>query len=406
MPEQVSRLSPNRIETEELNARQFNAAFNKINNALSKTRTKQSKRSLTPARLKGKSKADLIKLGHKSDGTPFTREDLLVFDKQKKALGEKFNSGEKGIPVAQVISASRSIDIKRANNTVDDNTGVTTASIVGMKSDVLIGRVKASAASKYTDHRVQIRLESYVEHMTEAEPTQKGYINAAKKAMNGNISFDCDCGRHQYWYRYLATIGGFALSPKEFAFPKIKNPRGHGVACKHVLLTINKMQSVSWLRLVASEMSKSARKDGFGDDPKTSNVIFDDAEIEKSLKSNRRGKIDQAKYKEAYDKHLKTQKKMAKRASTDKQRIAELESLLLRARKENAKLYMAQTAATSPKKPKAKQQKPKKPNMEEKLKGFMSNAKDLGVSKDNALAAFAKKHKTTIEKLKSMQAKK
>ena len=31
----------------------------------------------------------------------------------------------------------------------------------------------------------------------------------AKNLLNfGKLKFECDCGRHDYWYRYIATIGG------------------------------------------------------------------------------------------------------------------------------------------------------------------------------------------------------
>lgn len=55
----------------------------------------------------------------------------------------------------------------------------------------------------------------------------------------GRLLFDCDCGRHTFWYRYIATIGKFNTGRPETGFPKIRNPKLMGVACKHVLRTMH-----------------------------------------------------------------------------------------------------------------------------------------------------------------------
>ncbi len=56
------------------------------------------------------------------------------------------------------------------------------------------------------------------------------------------LKFDCDCGRHRFWYRYISTIGGFNAGRDETGFPKIRNPQLTGVACKHVLRTLTAIQ--------------------------------------------------------------------------------------------------------------------------------------------------------------------
>lgn len=57
------------------------------------------------------------------------------------------------------------------------------------------------------------------------------------------LSFDCDCGRHRYFLRYVATIGGFAAGGRNGGFPKIRNPGLKGVACKHVLRVMTEIES-------------------------------------------------------------------------------------------------------------------------------------------------------------------
>jgi hypothetical protein len=125
----------------------------------------------------------------------------------------------------------------------------------------LLFRVRAGDDSEYAYHQVKVRLEDW-EHEVRAGQGN-AYLPAATNAARGRISFDCDCGRHQYWYRYLATIGGFALDPKEFAFPKIRNPKLQGCCCKHVIKTLAVLQTPFVQSRIALEMKDQAQKKGW-----------------------------------------------------------------------------------------------------------------------------------------------
>lgn len=57
------------------------------------------------------------------------------------------------------------------------------------------------------------------------------------------LAFDCDCGRHTYWFRYISTIGGFNAGRAETGFPTQRNPQLHGVACKHVLRAMSEIDT-------------------------------------------------------------------------------------------------------------------------------------------------------------------
>lgn len=52
---------------------------------------------------------------------------------------------------------------------------------------------------------------------------------------NTPIRFQCGCGRFTYWYRFIATKGGWNLGRDEHRFPKIRNPDLDGVLCKHTI---------------------------------------------------------------------------------------------------------------------------------------------------------------------------
>ena len=71
------------------------------------------------------------------------------------------------------------------------------------------------------------------------------------------LAFDCDCGRHRYWFRYISTIGNFNAGRKELGFPKIRNSNLLGVACKHVLRVMSEVESsTSVLNFLTKHMIK------------------------------------------------------------------------------------------------------------------------------------------------------
>ncbi len=306
----------------DLNDRQFTQLFKKIEKAQKQAR-RDAKRTLRPSAFNNPTTKALKALGEKAKGQRFTKADLEQFDKNRQRHMEKYDSKTAGITYAFLVKNSRKIDIDRANNRVDDGTGINSAALIGMKGNVVLIRVGASMASKHQEHSVKVRLEQWDELLKlppDTDPTQ-----AAQMACGGRISFDCDCGRHQYWYRYLGTMGNYQLSPpKEFAFPKIKNPEMSGVACKHVLLATTKLQSKAWHRILAKRLEMQAKKIGFGSDNKT---YILSKEEKKAAAKNRKNNVDQEAATKEYNRYLRASKaleKKIKQRGTDKERIQRL----------------------------------------------------------------------------------
>ena len=303
------------VTTIDLDEKSFNKAFNRILTAQRKSRqgSTTKNRQLTPAILRRKKPTvrDLARLGQKTDGTPFTEADILDMQARAIKLGKK-SAGKKGITVHEVIRRSRKIDVDRANNRVADGSGITTAKLSGMKAPNIVNvRVKASSISKHMEHRVRFRLEEWEQEMVNAD----SYDEAVKNACAGRISLDCSCGRHQYWYRYIASVGGYQLSPpKEGVFPKIRNPKITGIACKHILKSIQMLQSPAWHKVLAKQMERQARHLGFSDDPKL-NAFFtgDDA---KEAAKNRKTKINLEKTRTEFKKYVARQAALAKKAKS------------------------------------------------------------------------------------------
>lgn len=150
---------------------------------------------------------------------------LEAYAANVKAASNKFLGG---ITPKEVINQSRLEDVNRANRQIF------LASVFKRKGNVISFLTNAGPKSKDSHHYVTVQLLDYPELLlarTKAPP-----ITAVKEAViNGKIRFDCDCGRHQYWYRYVASIGKYNYGLDENRYPSTRNPQLTGVACKHVL---------------------------------------------------------------------------------------------------------------------------------------------------------------------------
>lgn len=200
-------------------------------------------------------KRDLVlDYGGKGGTVSYTLADL---NKMATVMGKaegKFGESTRGVTVAALIKTSRPIDVARAHK-------ITNSTLYKFDGSILIFRSKASDESDVAYHQVKVKLEDWEHEVRAGEGNT--YLPAAANAARGRVSFDCDCGRHQYWYRYLATIGGFALDPKEFAFPKIRNPKLQGCCCKHVIKTLAVLQAPFVQSRIALEMKEQATKKGW-----------------------------------------------------------------------------------------------------------------------------------------------
>lgn len=108
--------------------------------------------------------------------------------------------------------------------------------------------------SKVTNHHVEIEFSSFSALISS---TGQNAVNQVKRWLaGGKIKFECDCERHTFWYRYMATIGGYGLGRKENGYPKLRNPLLSGVACKHVLKTVYWIQSPSGIEYLKKEVQK------------------------------------------------------------------------------------------------------------------------------------------------------
>ena len=150
---------------------------------------------------------------------------LEAYAANVKAASNKFLGG---ITPQEVVNQSRFEDINRANRQIF------LASVFKRKGNVISFLTNSGPDSKDSHHYVTVQLIDYPELLLAR--TKAPSVTAVKEAVNdGKVRFDCDCGRHRYWYRYVASIGKYNYGLDENRYPSTRNPQLTGVACKHVL---------------------------------------------------------------------------------------------------------------------------------------------------------------------------
>ncbi len=383
---------PRKTVTQNTTQKEFKAferLFNKIRSAKASSR-REGQRTLTPALMRKHlaSGAPLSLIyGVNADGTPFTTDDLKRFDKRAQAVRGKYKMTGQGVPAYQLIAASRAVDIERSKKEIRN---ATFYRIFNSKSGVVLHfRVSASQQSKFQHHQVRVRLEEWTDWLT----STKSFNKAAKKTLNGRISFDCDCGRHQFWYRYVATIGGFALRPLENAYPKIRNPRLTGACCKHVLKALATLRTPVVQRIVSDEMKKTADKIGFGDDNSVATRFLKGKELKKATRAGSAARsVSQKEAREAFKIYQGAKKGIRKKMS-EKKSVDALEKLKLE------KAVYKQIAKKAQREKDALSQNLLREKLNSSL--LMAVYRDK-IPKEQAMKAFAKEHQLPMKEVEGL----
>ncbi len=371
-----------------LSEKDFMRVFNVIAKEQSNNR-QNAKNTLQPQRLSRKSVEDLVRIGKRADGTAFTIDDLKRFAKMRDKY-RKRRSGTKGIYYYELIADAREIDIKRASGASNDGLQIYSSSFARFeRGNILNYRVKASPTSKHHEHRVKIRLEDWEEALEQSDG--KSYDAAVRMATRGHMSIECTCGRHQFWYRYMATVGGYQLGRnREMAFPKVRNPNLKGTACKHVIQVAKKLQSTIEHKRLVRLMEKQAISVGFTDSGKGSTYT-----ARKNEKINSRGaqvterqleqaKAEYAKYKARKASLVSKVKSNPKQAKAAQDKIKRLKSEVAQSRRNEQRL---QSQIDKLKKQQKQQIKNK---LKSQVQTAINVAVQLGATQEQAVKAYSK----------------
>lgn len=190
-----------------------------------------------------------VTYGNQGGFIDLTAVDLHAFAENIKLLQNRF---KQGITAKQVIDGSRPEDLKRANEQIKF------AVPVSHKDGMVNFLTDASGNGKEANHHVRVEFIAF-NSLIQTNADQK----TARNLLNqGRLKFECDCGRHTYWYRYIATIGGYGCGRQENGYPKIRNPQLTGIACKHVLRVMDYIRSAAGIRYMWQQLQKvQARQD-------------------------------------------------------------------------------------------------------------------------------------------------
>lgn len=324
----------------QLSAAKIAKAFAETSRKL-RTERQNATRTLSPDTLRQAIKSGEVSpemevlIGKKRDGSSFTADDLKDFAKARDKVQKK---STQGVKIDQLIAASRPDDVKRANGSYQPrapngwvgNLSRGAARLYQAKNGILSFSVKASGDGPDTSHKCRVKLLNWDVQLSNPNANQN---TAASNALNGPVKIDCSCKRHQFWYRYLAGVGGYALSPPvEKDFPKEKNPGLTGAVCKHAVAVFQVIRTPTYKALIAKKMQSERKTMGFGTTKKAANLTR--AEIRALGKSKPR-QTNQEKYQE------KIQSALRKSMSTQKQKAdlkAEVRKLKAREKTLNKKL--------------------------------------------------------------------
>lgn len=193
------------------------------------------------------------------DFRPVTTDDLMAFkaavnDIQRRHGQRKGNvpvpGASGGILAKQIINLSAPDDRQRASREIH------TVIPLNNRGGVVHLQTNASAKSDVARHHVMVHFLDYDAVLADGNPP----LEAARRMLAGKLKFDCDCGRHTFWYRYIASIGNFNYGRPEDGFPRVRNPKLMGIACKHVIRVMATITAGATFNLFAKRMIENGRR--------------------------------------------------------------------------------------------------------------------------------------------------
>lgn len=193
---------------------------------------------------------------------------IQQFSRRRASIARRYQS--KGTTIEQLFitstpyptfsssSAKRSNDLMKARR-------VSKPRLASVKKDKLSFQVLTENPTRTESpyYLVEVRLldwDSALQQYSQ-KPEKIPFMNNVKQAVNGSVEVNCTCGRWRYWYRYKATVGGYALS-KEHGYPKIRNASLQGSLCKHLIATLHYVwKSNVFHQLLAKHMEKQTERE-------------------------------------------------------------------------------------------------------------------------------------------------
>lgn len=241
-----------------------------------------------------------------------TDDDLKAFARNIDVVKARYSQG---ITPQQIIDWSLPEDRERANKEIP------LCAPFSRKEGVQRFMTNASKGSPVVNHYVTVEFLNFNDLVT--QPRKVGLKLSREQLSKGSVKFDCDCGRHTFWFRYLATIGKYAHGRQENGFPKIRNPQLQGVACKHVLRVMQFITSPLGVQFIQNQVNKD-RQAQLGQTIKQSNAQLKQ-QLEQQAKTahHQRNKVQTTEERPAY------KRKMAQEFAKEQQRRQQQEMMAM-----------------------------------------------------------------------------
>lgn len=240
-------------------------------------------------------------------------DDLKVFARNIDVLKDRYKSG---ITPQQIIDWSLPEDRERANKEIP------LCAPFSRKEGIQRFMTNASKGSPVVNHYVTVEFLNFNDLVT--QPRKVGLKLSREQLAKGAVKFDCDCGRHTFWFRYLATIGKYAHGRQENGFPKIRNPNLQGVACKHVLRVMQFITSPLGVQYIQNQVNKD-RQAQLGQTIKQTNAQLKEqlTQQAKTAHHQRSNKVQTTEDRPAY------KRKMAQEFAKEQQRRQQQEMMAM-----------------------------------------------------------------------------
>lgn len=176
-----------------------------------------------------------------------TAKQIRAFKDNIKTVQQQFRGG---LTAQQVLDFAAHIDKQRAQKEIR----------VSVPRSAKGGKVHfiTSASLKYKETRHHVTVE-FMSYEAAVAGGQGSPLTMARWLRQEPLKFDCDCGRHTYFYRYISTIGAFNAGRPELGYPKVTNPSLTGVACKHVIRTMAEIASSAHVAGFLSKLIEAGR---------------------------------------------------------------------------------------------------------------------------------------------------
>lgn len=193
------------------------------------------------------------------DFRPLTTDDLMAFKAAVNDIQRQHGQRKGNVPVAGAsggITAKQVINLSAPEDRARAGREIHTVIPVSNRGGVVHIQTNASAHSNVARHHVMVQFLDYDKVLADGNTS----LEAAKRMLAGKLKFDCDCGRHTFWYRFIASIGNFNYGRPEDGFPRIRNPKLMGIACKHVVKVMAVINAGATFNLFAKRMIETGRK--------------------------------------------------------------------------------------------------------------------------------------------------